>query len=453
LKATATKSAKAVPSQTGGTPILLEKLFAFLAGTWFGLSLLKFGNPIILDRMVEAPKDGLEFLIQPWPVAWGYIFGVIVILAALPLVKIQWRRDFWPAGLLIFWFFWTVLSNSQSVAPRLSHPTLLHFTFCILSFFIGLFAFSRCRDDKWFWIPLILAFSYVLFNAFDQRNGGLESMRKAFYEQPDWQNYPPEFKLKLATNRIFSTLVYPNALAGAVLLLLPVLLWQLWKLTAAWPRVLRGVVTGLFGYLSIATLYWTGSKGGWLIAIAMAGVLVLQLDFSRKLKLILLTLGVIVGLAGFAIKFSAYFKKGAPSVGARFVYWQAAFQIAKDHPLLGTGPGTFQIPFKEIKPPEAEMARLVHNDYLEQASDSGFPAFLGYSGFIFAILVLLYRYSAQNRSDFLLWLGLAGWAVQGFIEFGLYIPALSWPTLFFFGWLSGKKPVSTSSRALNPDLR
>ena len=30
--------------------------------------------------------------------------------------------------------------------------------------------------------------------------------------------------------------------------------------------------------------------------------------------------------------------------------------------------------FAPIKPPEAEMARLVHNDYLEQACDSGWPA-------------------------------------------------------------------------------
>ena len=74
---------------------------------------------------------------------------------------------------------------------------------------------------------------------------------------------------------------------------------------------------------------------------------------------------------GFFWRYSAFFQKGATSVGARFDYWQAALQTAKDKPLFGTGPGTFAIAYEKIKRPESEMARLVHNDYLEQASDSG----------------------------------------------------------------------------------
>jgi O-antigen ligase len=422
-----------------------EILFALCTGTWFGLSLLKFGNPIILDRMVVVPGGIAEFLIQPWPVSWGYILGILVTLSALPLLKFEWKKQYWPAALLLFWFFWVCLSNSQTVDAALSQATLLHFFFTILCFFLGLYAFSRVTDQKWFWLPIIICFGYVIFNGFDQRNGGLEEMRKAFYTQPDWQTYPRDFLLKISTNRIFSTLVYPNALAGAILLFLPILIWELWKVTGNWPRVLRGVIVGLYGYLGLAALYWTGSKGGWLIAIVMLGVLTLQLNFSRKLKIGLLAAGLTLGLLGFAIKFSPYLKKGAPSVGARFVYWQAALQTARAHPILGTGPGTFQVPFKKIKPPEAEMARLVHNDYLEQATDSGFPAFIAFSVFVWALIILLYRYRVQERAGFLLWLGLLGWALQSFIEFGLYIPALSWPTFFFLGYGLSMAPKRTQA--------
>ena len=90
------------------------------------------------------------------------------------------------------------------------------------------------------------------------------------------------------------------------------------------------------------------------------------------------------------------------------------------------------------------MARLVHNDYLEQASDSGILAFLAYFGLVFGSLYLLYRYRSRGWSSVLLWAGLLAWAVQSFIEFGLYVPALSWPTFFFFGWSLSQVQISLS---------
>jgi O-antigen ligase len=113
-------------------------------------------------------------------------------------------------------------------------------------------------------------------------------------------------------------------------------------------------------------------------------------------------------------------------------------QTFRENPILGTGPGTFGTAYRKIKPPDAEMAKLAHNDYLEQASDSGIVGALTFSGFVLGSLALLYRRSAARGWGFLLlWLGLLAWAVQAFIEFGLYIPALSWPVFLFFGWLWG----------------
>ena len=89
------------------------------------------------------------------------------------------------------------------------------------------------------------------------------------------------------------------------------------------------------------------------------------------------------------------------------------------------------------------MARLVHNDYLEQASDSGVIGFLLFSALIVGSLKFLYRKSHSQLALFFGWLGLLGWALQGFVEFGLYIPALAWPAFLFLGWLSGVDLKST----------
>src|SRR5439155_2143972 len=111
--------------------------------------------------------------------------------------------------------------------------------------------------------------------------------------------------------------------------------------------------------------------GGWLLLLLQGLVLLLRLPLSRKLKIAFLAAVLIAGLAGFFVKYSGFFQKGATSVIARFDYWRAAIQTVKQRPLFGTGPGTFAIPYQKLKAPEAEMSRLVHNDYLEQASDSG----------------------------------------------------------------------------------
>jgi O-antigen ligase len=141
------------------------------------------------------------------------------------------------------------------------------------------------------------------------------------------------------------------------------------------------------------------------------------------------------GLAVFGLRFRSYFAAGATSVGARFDYWRAAVQTTVERPLLGTGPGTFQRPYARLKAPESEMARLTHNDYLEQFSDSGVPGgllFLGWVTWLFATLSKRVWRPERSPLDFALFCGLVGWFAQGFAEFALYIPALAW-TAFLLG--------------------
>ncbi len=95
------------------------------------------------------------------------------------------------------------------------------------------------------------------------------------------------------------------------------------------------------------------------------------------------------------------------------------------------------------------MAKLVHNDYLEQASDSGIPGFILYAAFIFGCITLLYRKSYSKQPEMLIWLGLLGWTLGAFVEFELYIPALSWPAFALFGSLFGRS-LDRSELAVKP---
>ena len=84
-------------------------------------------------------------------------------------------------------------------------------------------------------------------------------------------------------------------------------------------------------------------------------------------------------------------------------------------PLFGTGPGTFQRPYEQIKSPGAEMARLAHNDYLEQFSDSGIIGGVCYAAWIGLALMTVGQRSWRSGGylQFSLFLGLLGWFVPG----------------------------------------
>src|SRR6185437_16236510 len=160
--------------------------------------------------------------------------------------------------------------------------------------------------------------------------------------------------------------------------LLPAALAVVWQITRKLRPVVCFAAMGLSVFLGLAGLFWSGSKSGWLIALAIGGFWLLRLNWSRRLKWVMVIVLLVGGLTVFAVRFQKYFAKGATSVSARFDYWHAAAQTALDHPTLGTGPGTFQRPYARLKRPESEMARLVHNDYLEQFSDSGLIGGLAY---------------------------------------------------------------------------
>ena len=89
------------------------------------------------------------------------------------------------------------------------------------------------------------------------------------------------------------------------------------------------------------------------------------------------------------------------------------------------------------------MARLTHNDYLEQFSDSGVPGGLIYGIWIFLALAVIGRktWRQGDKITFALFIGLLGWFVQGFVEFGLYLPALAWTAFTLLGCLISQKII------------
>jgi hypothetical protein len=438
----------------------LPSLFSGLFGGFLGLTLVKFGNPPIMEKWVNAPTQFYEFVFgYPWPITWAYWMLGLVGVVGVAVARWKSVAPRWLIALPLVWLVWEFLAGTQSVSAELTAPTLKHFGACVLCFYLGLFSLSRLSNPWPYWAGLLCGIVLVLHAGWEQHFGGLQDSRRYFftYVYPNLEEVPPEYLKRISSQRIFATLFYPNALAGVLLLLLPVMLAMIWEARRRLTAPARGLLMVMLGVAGLACLYWSGSKGGWLLMLLLGLIVVLRLPLSKQFKIALIAGVLLTGLAGFFWKHSAFFQKGATSVSARFDYWRAGLQTALNKPVFGTGPGTFAIAYEKIKRPESEMSRLVHNDYLEQASDSGLAGFAAYSLLIVVGLVWSFRHRVEPLATpdgwlgFAVWLGVLGWSLQSFVEFGLYIPALAWPAFAFLGWLMGnpRNQSTIPARAAN----
>jgi len=434
----------------------LPSAFVALLGGFLGLTLMKFGNPPIFENAVVPPGNLFEFLLgYPWPVTWSY--GPLILLAALGFGIARWRTvaPRWLIALPLAWCLWQLPAAANSLDPEMSRFTVTHLAICTLCFYLGLFGLNRAADWSGLLVGVTLGFLVVLVVGWEQQWGGLQQSRQYFftYVYPGLKDPSPELLKKMGSTRIFSTLFYPNTLAGAILLLLPPIVAALGGARRLFSDGARWFLMAAITLAALACLYWSGSKGGWLLMLLLVLITLGRLPLTRRTRAGLLGALVVLGMAGFLWKHSGYVQKGATSVTARFDYWSAAARTAIAHPLFGTGPGAFSKSYARIKRPESEMTRLVHNDYLEQACDSGWPGFLCYSTFIVAALWRTRprtwkatgepaptAHQQADRLAFAVWLGLLGWSLQSLMEFGLYIPALAWPAFTLLGGLLGRSP-------------
>jgi hypothetical protein len=419
--------------------------------------LLKFGNPPIMERWVSPPENFLELLLgSPWPIGWAY--GLLLLLAVVAVFWV-WRQPSsdgyfpgWINLLPVVWLAWQAIVCSQTLSLELSLPTLKHFVSCVVCFYIGFYCLSGIERLVGFWVGLLCGFTLVLIVGWQQHFGGLQSTREFFFREiyPNLKEVSPEYLKKMSSNRIFSTLFYPNSLAGALLLFLPVTLALIAQARLFFTRGARVLLVLLVAVAALGCLLWSGSKGGWLLMLLLGWIALLRVETPKSVKYALVAAVLVAGLSGFLWRYAGFFEKGATSVSARLDYWEAAVKTAMAHPVTGTGPGTFMIPYRKIKRPESEMTRMVHNDYLEQASDSGWVGFLLYLAFILGSVVGTGRLvwgkgggAAPSRggsdwTTYTVWLGVLGWSLQGLSEFSLYVPALAWPAFTFLGLLAGR---------------
>lgn len=425
-----------------------------LVGLLFGLALLKFGNPIIFEGRLLPPSNLSEVIHFNWPIEWGWALSILVGALLLPLIRLPNGVPTWLWVAPLAWLVWQWIAGLDSIQPALSRLTVIHFTILVAFFFFGLLATRGFSHSRVIWLGIGVGLCMVVSSGFQQQFGGLEETR-VFYEKLARGEHPPEiqaeferpemrqiwqaplFQLKVNSRRIYATLFYPNTLAGVILLLMPGLLGATWVAFREASPLARRALPALLGIGGLLCLAWSGSKAGWLIGLSQVGLLMLRTSIRRKLRIASVVAVIAAGLAFMVVRNLDYFQRGATSVTARTDYWDSAGRAFLENPVTGTGPGTFGEDYRRRKAEDSEMARLAHNDFIQQASDSGAIGAAAYALWVIGALIWTFRRLSMPDLSLtgLTWLGVLGWASQSLLEFGLYIPAVAWPAFFLMGGL------------------
>ncbi len=175
-------------------------------------------------------------------------------------------------------------------------------------------------------------------------------------------------------------------------------------------KLMRIRIVSAAGFALLCTGAMLASKTrGSLIGLFAIALFLLFVPFIRKNKRILLSLllvfliliGGSVIILGNRMEELSSIETGTFQV--RKLIWTGALYMAKSNPILGYGPGSFQIVFPQFRNPEYFLLGVSHNtlhahcEYLEILGDTGIIGLLLWGAIFYSIIRIVYR---KRKSEY-----------------------------------------------------
>ena len=413
-------------------------LIAFLAP-------LKFGTPVVNQSAMVPPQDFVEWVYMSWPNQIVIILAFAVLLwLVLDPNRLAAQVD-WLFVLPLIFLASQVASLPGSINRQTSSDTVMLFAACTLVFYAAAW-YARDGAAAWnIFGGFGLATFLIIVLALEQHFGGLQATREFATAYLEPSTVPRDFLSRMTSNRVFASLVYPNALAGyLVVAFAPTLAW-IWARSRGWDGRIKWVTLVFVGGLIVYCLLLTGSRGGFVaFAVMMLAGLACLLGRESRFRWLVPVTVVALAVVFFVGKSRGLIHVGAESLESRLDYWRGAWAIGRDHLWLGTGPGTFGSIYLKYKTASSEEAQIVHNSFLQMWSDSGV-----FAAAIFTLLWLValfdgFKLARQRKGDAAaaaVCAALTGWIVHTVVDFDLYVPGVAMPAFLLLGILQGLKEL------------
>ncbi len=425
--------------KTAEQPGVMEKLVGGLLLMLTFLMPLKFGTLAVMPEATGLyPRDLFSWLIISWPAhGFGLFSGGLLALAA---AVFRSGRELFstPAGRTAL--LWGVGLPAVSLIGWINAATF-DYAFGETAHLAGIGAYilAVClmltRRPEWcsaYWGVLAGGMLCLAASGLYQYFWGFRETREFLeYQMESGAAVSSHMQLKIASDtRVFATFVSCNALAGYLLILIPLTVvmadrWARRFEPVKISRVLFGVISGA---MVSGTFLLARSRGSYLALMMTAALLVLALPMRRLYRGILILLAVLI-VAGGAV----YIKvagRGFASMEERVSYLNTSARMLAEKPLAGYGWGGFFYRHMQLKTTDSDES--AHDPHNLVAS---FAAQTGAAGAVMALAAILYpmfligrrvlgRKPAEGEWPlFALFWGETAFFLHAMMEINLQIPA------------------------------
>ncbi|CAN5471580.1 hypothetical protein BH09SUM1_BH09SUM1_32630 [soil metagenome] len=172
--------------------------------------------------------------------------------------------------------------------------------------------------------------------------------------------------------------------------------------------------------ICVIALLLTESRGGvlaLLAGVAAMAALLFTWRLNRRQTVALLSFSglavavVLVVLVAFIAKGNMTGRwLGATGMTVRFQYWQTALSMFRESPLLGLGPGAYEVRYPQFRVPGADETRHAHSVLFQYAATGGMVAVGLFAAFLIAVAASSWRNicAAKDREDYSEFVALCG---------------------------------------------
>lgn len=327
------------------------------------------------------------------------IFVLLVILYVPFLYSVVRGRERirfigWITVPLMMYFFFALLSALNAVEPLLSVYQVLQL---FQAYLIFLYLSNNLGSENDFFIVLCAVSAALAMQGLMALGQQYASAHFNIQFFGGAEETMVEVVGGKGVKRPSGLLMHPILLANFVFLELPLCLG-----IAAFSRnILMRVLMVVASLLGVSALFLTMSRGAWIGMTVTLTLLVIISAYKRVIRISTLVWSVLGGILliipALALKWKSIYMRFTESlegpVVVRFELADIAFQMFREHPLIGTGINNFtQIVqyYERLTTFVSEFRHPVHNIYLLELSETGII------GIFFFLLVLygVFRISA-----------------------------------------------------------
>lgn len=323
--------------------------FVFIGAALTGLLLFLWGGLALRQTLLAG--HWVRYPLSGWMLAYLAWLGIAVWWSATP--HVSWLTSWMLAGLPLAYLAWGMTPNPARIWSALR--TALLFAgpaFALWGLGQVVTGYGSGQPVG----PLVDRNAFAaLMNLFWFMSSALV-IGKIHDRGLRWRMIPPVLGLLLIATSLFAAESRGATLTW--LLLMPIAMSSAYRNTRNKPALILVLAIALTGYVGAANL-----------------------------------LGLNVGHRTLNLEQDA-------STSARLQLWKSAAQIARDHPVIGTGWGSFASQYPAYRDPRENTTAgaYAHNDYMQLMAEGGIPAGILLLGIFAGLLLQLKRSFAVTQS-------------------------------------------------------